>query len=735
MWSKLSAPENRRQEPLLKRSAFRQECGVEPGATLSSGLAAPWLLTGIVCLGLALRLYRLSSQSVWMDEFNVMTGLPDPTLAGYFATFRFYAPDNMPLAWLIRYGCAQIIGPSWLVGTRLEQVALGTACIPMVYLLGKSAFGRGAGLLAALCLALSPVHLWTAQDLRPNVLIEFLAVVSILSFAKGLRSDRFGWWVLNIIANLCLVWTHLFLVLLVATECCVMAVCIRSRFKRTVVWGTAQCLVCLTPLLWLGVHFSSVSDVNEDFYRNVPGVHDLVTDLVEDDAVRVSDPFAFQGETWHFLPPHVQQVFDAWHGVFDTALALFFAACFLWGLVGLYRAWRQSRNPAACSDRPELFLLIVWFLPPALLLLGSWAFRPMMMPRYTGYCSFALYVLAGGAIAACRQDWIRRTLTIVLVLLYGYQLSLALPASTRTDWRSAITLIRAQASPGDIVLAKGNMGTRMIYLYNAKLLPPHEVTDDPVVVPAPTLQSVVEKSERALSTPSPPHAVWALMERFVFSMPPLADFETCLTSRGLAYTRTDFPGMNGIQVYRITRDPHPAATKTSCRVEGTFADYPGLLADLGFTKADGPEYDKALESLHRAVDSEWPRSKLYFAFLGLILSDEHQGSLAATAARCSVRLDPHYAFGQFAVAVAEYEDGRPDAGDEAFAQAVACDTTGNYIRYGPLLEALYHPGTNPPQAAGHALSLLKELDSKGVFLPFVFYLRSGALPQSVAALN
>jgi uncharacterized membrane protein len=735
-------------EPLKNTS--RRPVGAKGGGTFSGGLerepeaadmpcwqrATPWLLAGIVVLGLALRIYRLSSQSVWMDEFFGMVTLSDPSWKGYFSSAGFYMPDNMPLAWVIRYGCAKIISPTWLLGTRMEQVLFGVACIPLVYLLGKSVFGRQAGLLAALCVALSPVHVWIAQDLRPNVLIELLAVVSMVSFVMGLRSDGLRWWILNVIANLCLVWTHLFLVFFVAAECCFMAVHLRSRFRRTVVWGAVQCAICLSPMLWLGVHFASTSDADEDFYRSLPSLHDLVFDLIGDDAVRVTDPFAFQGQTWKFLPPHVQQAVDAWHGVFDAALALFFGACALWALVRVCRSWRRPFRFADHVGRPEIFLLIMVFLPPLLLFLGSWVFRPMLMPRYTSYCSFALYVLAGGVLAGFHRVWIRRIALTALIALYGYQLSLALPANTRTDWRSACSFIRAQAAPGDIVLAKGNMGTRIIYQYNARLLPSQRTAPDPVVVPAYTLQSVVDKSERALSGPTPSGAVWAVVERFVYSMPPLADFEACLASRGLACTRTDFPGMNGIQVYRIVRAPHTeAAASPPCRLEGTFADYPGLLADMGLSETDGPEYAAALDSLHRIVDCEWPRSKFYYAFLGLFMCDERQSAMAVRAARRSVRMDPGYAFGHFAVAVAEYEDGKPDAGDEAFARAVACDTTGNFTRYGPLLRALYHPKAESPLGTADPSSLIADLEFRGIYLPYVFHLRSGTLPGVVAALN
>ena len=482
----------------------RTACGSESTETPCRRNAAPWILAGIVGLGLALRLYRLPDQSYWLDEFLTMTGISSPTWGGCLSAYGFFAPDTMPLSFLFHYGCARLAGTASPFGIRMEQVAAGIVCIPLVYLLGKEMYGRRGGLFAALLVALSPVHIWTSQDIRFNVLIGLCAIVSMLSLVKAMRSDRAGWWILNTLANFCLVWIELILVIPVAAECCFMAFHLRSRFKRVAIWGAAQCAIALSPLIWLGVSLSGVSDVGEDFYRSLPGLRDLVFDLVGDDAARTTDPFVFQGQTWPFMPPHMQQAFDAWHGLFDAAMALFFGVCAVWALLRLFQRRQSPFSFADCAGRPEFFLLIMSFLPPLLLFLGSWVYRPMLMPRYTCYSSFALYAIAGGAVFSVRHAAARKALLAVVLVLYGYQLSLALPADTRTDWRSAIALIRGQASPQDIVLAKGNVYTRDIYRYNARWIPSQRTAPDPAVVPAHTLQSLVEKTVHALSGPSPP---------------------------------------------------------------------------------------------------------------------------------------------------------------------------------------------------------------------------------------
>ncbi len=142
------------------------------------GLAGA-LLLAILVLALALRLrgvaYGLPYSFVNADEstvipkaFQAARGHLDPQFF-YYPSLYFYLTGALyllaaPVWWLLGNGnfltqTSFVVdaGPYFLLG-RLLSVAMGTASVYLVYRLGRYAFGRPAGLLAALFLTVAPLH-------------------------------------------------------------------------------------------------------------------------------------------------------------------------------------------------------------------------------------------------------------------------------------------------------------------------------------------------------------------------------------------------------------------------------------------------------------------------------------------------------------------------------------------------------------------------------------------------
>ena len=137
------------------------------------------LLAAILVLALALRLkgiaWGLPYSFVNADEsmvvpkaFAAARGHLNPQFF-FYPSLYFYLTGALyllaaPVWWLLGNGdlLAQTSfvvdpGPYFLLG-RLLSVAMGTASVYLVYRLGRVAFGRPAGLLAALFLAVAPLH-------------------------------------------------------------------------------------------------------------------------------------------------------------------------------------------------------------------------------------------------------------------------------------------------------------------------------------------------------------------------------------------------------------------------------------------------------------------------------------------------------------------------------------------------------------------------------------------------
>ncbi len=129
-------------------------------------------LAACVLLGLALRLVQLDFQPLWWDE-------------GYSVWFATHPPAQMaaltaedihpPLYYALLHGWIGLLGAR-PVSLRLVSVLCGVLAIPAIYAAGRRFFGSRHGLLAALLLAINPLHIYYSQEVRMYGLVALLSV-------------------------------------------------------------------------------------------------------------------------------------------------------------------------------------------------------------------------------------------------------------------------------------------------------------------------------------------------------------------------------------------------------------------------------------------------------------------------------------------------------------------------------------------------------------------------------
>jgi len=76
------------------------------------------------------------------------------------------------------------LGPSAYLGARAVVALFGVASVGLTYLLGGRLAGRAAGLAAALLVAVSPVEVFTAHQVRPDVALEVFVLLAFLAFLR-----------------------------------------------------------------------------------------------------------------------------------------------------------------------------------------------------------------------------------------------------------------------------------------------------------------------------------------------------------------------------------------------------------------------------------------------------------------------------------------------------------------------------------------------------------------------
>jgi uncharacterized membrane protein len=130
--------------------------------------------------GAGLRLWALNGKSFWLDEIAsvVIARMPGNS----FWHWLWTEEGNMALYYVMLRPWLEIhLGEGTI---RLLSVLPGIASVPVMYLLGRRLFGRGAGLLSALLLALSTCAVVYSQEARGYSWLLLGTIVSTYFFVR-----------------------------------------------------------------------------------------------------------------------------------------------------------------------------------------------------------------------------------------------------------------------------------------------------------------------------------------------------------------------------------------------------------------------------------------------------------------------------------------------------------------------------------------------------------------------
>ena len=461
--------------------------GMQVSTERTGSVATVLLLLAIAILALGLRLYRLDNQSLWYDEgFSVyLAGMDLDEI-----TSRTAADIQPPLYYYLLHGWILLFGDSeWAL--RALSVLFGVVAVPVLYGVAWLLFrSRAAGLLAALLIAVSPLHLWYGQEARMYTLLTWLCLLSSLLLLLAMAARR-AWvtallWAAYTAATVAALYTHYFALFVLAGQAVYVLVVLTAqgfRPLRLLVGSLASGVaILLSYLPWLPYLYTRYgTDVS--YWPGKLKIHEVLVDI----------GIVFSGG---------ESVTESMGIIFAGAYGLAFLGC----LVALYsRASSAARERAGDSDDllpvsyfPLLFLLLYFFLPLILILIVSYN-SPKFNARYAIVSHPALLlVLAGGLVALWQRrnsylgNLLRGTLAaLVLIMLLGtaayanYNVYTD-PTFARADFRSVAAYVRQNIEPGEtVILTSGHMFP--VWDYYAPGLERHLLPDSPTLDTSVTL--------------------------------------------------------------------------------------------------------------------------------------------------------------------------------------------------------------------------------------------------------
>lgn len=158
----------------------------------------------IVIIGLVLRLMSLN-QSFWLDEATEALAVTNYDLRSLLTKYSL-GDFHPPLYHAIMYWWTRFV-PLNEVLFRLPSVFFGLASIVLTFLIGQKLFNKKIGLLGALLLAVSPLHIYYSQEARMYSLAVFTSLLSIYFWLKAIKENQKLSWFLYFGATLAMLYS------------------------------------------------------------------------------------------------------------------------------------------------------------------------------------------------------------------------------------------------------------------------------------------------------------------------------------------------------------------------------------------------------------------------------------------------------------------------------------------------------------------------------------------------
>jgi mannosyltransferase len=388
----------------------------------------PWL-AGVMLLALGLRLWGLGRQSLWLDEaFSVYVARADLE-----SILRAKLDLHPPFYLLLLHAWMAVVGQSEFA-VRLLSLVFDVGTVGLVYVLGHRVFSPAVGLLAAFLLALSPFHVYFAQEARAYALLCFLVLLSTLLFLRALGSNRWADWASFGVISLLALYTHYYAVFVLFTQGIYLLVTWRMHsavFRR---WLAVAMALGVVYLPWLLYMLSLAGQGGHTWRRylwlKIPYV--FLTFSLGYSAIGVATREV--GREIALRDVLVRETPILLGGLVVFGLA------FLGGL-------RESLRQGAAGR----FLALFSVLP--VLVVFSISFKlPIISERYLIWVAPVYLLLVAAGLATLWRYPMARVVHACAALLLGVALvNHASGIPEKEQWREVAAYMQSAAAPGDVV--------------------------------------------------------------------------------------------------------------------------------------------------------------------------------------------------------------------------------------------------------------------------------------------
>jgi uncharacterized membrane protein len=408
-------------------------------ARLRTTLRQPAIVVVAVATTLGVVERFIIPRGLWLDEATSVFEARLP-FGGMIDTLRT-ADVHPPLYFSMLWVTIRVIG-SGPLAVRIPSIVAGSLVIPMMYVLGREAYDRRTGTLAALAGSVAPIMVWYSQEARMYALLMLFGVIALWAQLRILRGGGRGLWVIYALSSAALVWTQYFGAFQVVVQQFAFLYVIYTRHRRgrpvrelVMAWAITALVIAVLVAPLLPFAYQQFM-VNQTAGKGFGGPQNVGTAT------------ALNGNQLGVYAALANLIWAVWGYQPNPVMTLLGA---LWPLGMLGALVLLGRR-----HRPVTTFLVLCVVGPGLALFGlGLVKRDLFDIRYLSTVVPIAFVLIARLLSAAP----RKTMAVgvsagVLVcsLLVGLVDQQYNGANPRTyDFNGALATIEAQARPGDVV--------------------------------------------------------------------------------------------------------------------------------------------------------------------------------------------------------------------------------------------------------------------------------------------
>lgn len=371
-------------------------------------LRSEFLITALLLLvALFVRVIFLN-QSFWLDEAAQALESVRPWHQQLMIKEDFQPP--LYHVWLHIF--TYVSHAEWWL--RMASLIPGLVTVLLTIILGKKILSPAQAHLAGLLLALSQIHVFYSQELRPYSFAAMWGTLSMLAFYNWLfgKKHAWSWWyVVATVFGMLSVYTYGFLIL---TQ---LIIVIMYQRQQIFAFMNKLLIAGLLCLPWLPFFIEQLQ-VGQTLQSNLPG-WDQVVSIPFIKALPLTFAKLILGRIYFGVEPVTILLIALIGGgslwlVYEARKTKYLRLFGMWLIIPVILAWFVSLAIPVIEPKRLLFVLPAWFL-----LLAS------------GYRSHIWHKMALGMLISGQ-----------LLALVGYW---AYPQNQRENWRDAVALIESIA--------------------------------------------------------------------------------------------------------------------------------------------------------------------------------------------------------------------------------------------------------------------------------------------------